>query len=68
MSNRDYVKSEIDTLPDSVIEKLREFIIFQKFSLNFINNDKEALRDIEAASFSSTDFWDNPDDEVWNHV
>ena len=68
MSNRDYVKSEIDTLPDSVIEKLREFIIFQKFSLNFTNNDKEALRDIEAASISSTAFWDNPDDEVWNHV
>jgi len=24
--------------------------------------------DLMNASESSTDFWDNPDDEVWNHV
>ena len=24
--------------------------------------------DLMKASESSTDFWDNPDDEVWNHV
>lgn len=24
------------------------------------------IKDIEAASMSSTAFWDNPDDEVWN--
>ena len=30
--------------------------------------DKSAIRDIEAASMSSMDFWDNQDDEVWENV
>ena len=68
MSSREYIKSEIDTLPDSVIKKIQEFIIFQKFSLVFFERDKTAIQDIEAASMSSTGFWDNPDDEVWDHV
>jgi hypothetical protein len=68
MSNRDYVKNEIDTLPDFVIEKLQEFILFQKFSLGFTKSDNEAISDVQSASMSSTDFWDNPDDEVCNYV
>ena len=68
MPNRDYIKSEIDTLPDSVMAKLQEYIIFLKFSLDYLEYDKTAVRDIEKASVSSTAFWDNPDDEVWDHV
>jgi len=68
MANREYIKNVIDTLPDSIIEKLWEYITFQKFSLNFFEQDKAAVRDIEAASISSMDFWDNADDEVWDHV
>ena len=68
MTSRDYIKSEIDTLPDFIIEKLQEFIILQKFSFGILRQDTEAIRDIVAASMSSTDFWDNLDDEVWDHV
>jgi len=68
MTSRDYIKSEIDTLPDFIIDKLQEFIFFQKFSHRIIRQDAETISDIETASMSSTDFWDNPDDEVWNNV
>jgi hypothetical protein len=68
MLNREYIKSEIDTLPDSVIGKLQEFIIFQKYSLNLLELDRTAIHDIKSASMSSTSFWDNPDDEVWDYV
>ena len=68
MSSRDYVKSEVETLPDSIIEKLQEFILFQKFSLNNINGDMKIINDIQSASLSSVDFWDNPEDEVWDDV
>ena len=68
MSSREYIKSEIDILPDTVIAKLQEFISFQKFTLGVFENDKKLIHDIAAASMSSTDFWDNPDDEVWDYV
>ena len=68
MTSRDYIKSEVDTLPDFMIDKLQEFILFQKFSLEVLRQDAETISDIEMASMSSTDFWDNPDDEVWNYV
>ena len=68
VTSRDYIKNEVDVLPDFVIEKLQEYIIFQKFSLRVLKQDAEAIRDIEAASMSSTGFWDNPDDEVWDYV
>ena len=68
MSSREYIKNEIDTLPDTMIEKIQEFIIFQKFSLGLFEHDKRIIRDIAGASISSTDFWDNSDDEVWDNV
>jgi len=68
MTSRDYVKNELDTLPDFLLDKVQEFIFFQKFNLRTHSQDTEVLRDIETASMSSMDFWDNPDDEVWNHV
>ena len=33
MSNRDYVKMQIDALPDGVVERIMEFIAYQKFAL-----------------------------------
>jgi hypothetical protein len=68
MLNREYIKNEIDALPDFVLEKVRDFIDFQKFSLGWLEHDQESIRDLVAASESSTGFWDNPDDEVWDHV
>jgi hypothetical protein len=34
-----------------------------------MKREREALNNLEQASSTSTDFWDNPiDDEVWNNV
>jgi hypothetical protein len=68
MLNREHIKNEIDSLPDFVIEKVQEFITFQKFSLALGEHDKMLAHDMETASLSSTGFWDNADDEVWDHV
>ena len=68
MLNRDMIKKEIDSLPDSVIEKLQEFIEFQKFSISLFDYERTNIRDIAEASISSIGFWDNQDDEVWDHV
>jgi hypothetical protein len=43
MSNREYVKTQIDALPDSVIEKVQEFIAYQKFSLGIFESDTDYL-------------------------
>ena len=68
MADREYVKSEIDSLPDFVIERLMEFIVFQKFRMSLSEGDRLSTREMEAASMSSTSFWDNPDDEAWDLV
>ncbi len=46
MSSREYVKGQIDVLPDSVIEKIREFILFQRYSLGIFDNDTDYLNTI----------------------
>jgi hypothetical protein len=44
--NRDYVKAQIDALPDGAIEKLLEFISFQKYSLGLYDNDTDYLASV----------------------
>jgi hypothetical protein len=46
MSNRDYVKTQIDTLPENIIEKVVEFISFQKFNLGMYDNDTDYLNSV----------------------
>jgi len=46
MDNREYLKTQIDTLPDSVIEKIQEYIAFQKFTLGLFSNDTDYLNSI----------------------
>ena len=46
MSNREYVKEQIDTLPEIAIERVIEFISFQKYSLGLYENDTEYLSSI----------------------
>ena len=53
----------IDQIPARVSVTL---VDVEKSSL--FEYDKVTIRDIEAASMSSTDFWDNQDDEVWENV
>ena len=46
MTTREYVKTQIDALPEIVIDKVREFISFQKYSLGLHENDTEYLSSI----------------------
>ena len=68
MQTRENLKKEIDYLPDHIIEKLYEFILFQKFNILNNQNDKAIFIDLLMASTSSTEFWNNSDDEVWDSV
>ena len=54
----------IDDAPDEILPNVIDYVAF-------IKNKKsnQAHKELEEASLSSTDFWDNPvDDEVWNNV
>lgn len=46
MSSREYVKFQADTLPEQVIERVIEFISFQRFRLGLFENDTEYLMSI----------------------
>lgn len=54
----------IEEIPESQIPEIIDFI-------DFLKNKKEnqVYKDLELASESSMDFWDNDnDDKVWNNV
>ena len=46
MSTRDFVKTQIDTLPEAVLETVMEYISFQKFRLGLFEDDTEYLSSI----------------------
>ena len=46
MSNRDFAKTQIDTLPEEIIEKVVEFITFQKFNIGMYDNDTDYIHSI----------------------
>ena len=48
MTARDYIKVQADILPEQVIEKVLEFISFQKFSHDLPYSDQEYLESIPA--------------------
>ena len=43
MSNRDYVRMQINSLPDSIIDRLQDFIAYQKFTHGLYDNDTDYL-------------------------
>ena len=49
--------------PESQFAEIIDFLMFLR-----MKNENSTIQDIAAASLSSTGFWDNPDDEVWDHV
>jgi len=52
----------VDEIPESQIPEVIDFINFLK-----AKKDNQAFKDLELASESSMDFWNNDiDDEVWN--
>ena len=46
MTTREYLKTQIDTLPDRAIGRVYEFIQFQKFNIGLYDNDTEYLSSI----------------------
>ena len=74
MSSRDYVKTQIDALPDSIIARLEEFITFQMFSLGLLDSDTDYLNAVPGMAESikaglSTPLTDCiPLSEVWPDV
>ncbi|MCL2565973.1 MAG: hypothetical protein FWE24_09235 [Defluviitaleaceae bacterium] len=41
MNDREYIKTQIDTLPEQVLEKVLEFIAFQKFTLGLYEESED---------------------------
>ena len=46
MTNREYIKRQIDTLPEGVLDKIVEFITFQRFTLGLYDNDTDYLMSV----------------------
>ena len=63
MSNLEIVNTLMQDVPENQLPDVIDFLMFLR-----LKNDKSIIKDLEAASISSTAFWDNPDDEVWDHV
>jgi hypothetical protein len=62
--NREELKRIIDHIPEQDAIEVADFIGY----LN-AKRERETLKNLEQASVSSMEFWDNPvDDEVWNNV
>ncbi|WP_249730766.1 DUF2281 domain-containing protein [Paenibacillus sp. J2TS4] len=62
--NREELKKMIDHITEQDAVEVLDFIGY----LN-MKREREALNNLERASVSSMDFWDNEvDDEVWNDV
>jgi len=55
MSNREYVIEQINILPDNVIDKIQEFIEYQKFSIGIFDSDDEYLASIPGMTESIKD-------------
>ena len=46
MSRKELLITQIDLLPDSAIEKVLEFVFFQRYSLGLFDNDTDYLNSI----------------------
>ncbi|MCL2517942.1 MAG: hypothetical protein FWF15_05205 [Oscillospiraceae bacterium] len=46
MTNREYIKTQIDDLPEGVLNKIIEFITFQKFTLGLYDTDTDYLMSV----------------------
>jgi hypothetical protein len=61
---RDIILNLIEDIPEADLPEVIDFIEYLK-----TKREKELHKDLQKASESSLDFWDNAiDDEVWNDV
>ena len=74
MTSRDYVKNQIDILPEQVVEKLIEFISFQKFNLGLYEDDTNYLSSIPGMAEKIKEGMETPlsgcvsADDIWSDV
>jgi len=63
MGHIERINSLLRDMPERQLPEVVDFLMLLRR-----RDDREIIQGIEAASLSSTHFWDNPDDEVWDHV
>jgi len=58
------ILNSLESMSHSQLSEINSFIVFMR-----IRDENKLIKDVEALSVSSTDFWNNEiDDEVWNDV
>lgn len=60
MSKSDYAKTQIDTLPDAAVERVIEFIAFQKYCFGLYDSDDDYLASIPGMTESITEGMNTP--------
>ena len=50
MTKRDYIRTQIDALPDDTLDKVVEFIVFQRFTLGLFDSDTDYLLSVPGMS------------------
>jgi hypothetical protein len=74
MTNREYIKEQLDTLPEKVIERVIEFISFQRYSFGLYDNDTDYLMSVPGMADKIKDGLNTPLSdcvplsEVWTDV
>ena len=63
MSNREYAKTQIDTLPDNVVEKIVDYILYQRYCIGLFDNDDDYLASIPGMIDSIKDARNAPESE-----
>jgi hypothetical protein len=62
--NKDELRKLIETIPEQDAAEVLDFIGYLK-----MKRDRDSFHELEQASITSTEFWNNlVDDEVWNDV
>ena len=46
MTSRDYIINQLASLPEPLLDKVQEFILFQRFSMGLFESDTEYLQSI----------------------
>jgi len=63
MSNLERITTLVREMPEQQLPEVIDFLMFLKYK-----NDLSLTSDLLQAGMSSTDFWNTPDDEVWDYV
>jgi hypothetical protein len=74
MVSREYIKTQIDTLPDNALERISDFIMYQRFTLGLYDDETEYVMSMPGMAQKIKDGLNAPLSEcvplseVWNDV